>query len=522
MRVVRFVTPLVLVCLAYYFSLAIMSHVGFPRDMQDSHLFPYLADKPVGEDGYYMLTVAWNLADGHGISYNSDMPTTGIQPLSVVIYAGLAWIVQFLGGDKWTFIRSVLVFGGINLLLFGHLVGTITTVFIDKQESRNLGYALGFVASVFNFALFRCFTYGLETGIYLILLATCILYTLRLSSVKLGVREAISLGALTGLTAWARIDFGIVFFVFLGISLLRHQLRFRHALIAGGSTTLVISPWFLYTFLITGSWMPSSGAAQAALFTAQNAPQRFWTMGKAVLSHLTPWIYSNAGGIFSLAAFFSFIAFLALVFRGKAARLLLISRIKQQPYLMNWLAGVCALTLIYPVFFWPTHFYQRYSAPILVPLTAIMAIAVAERIRAVSKIVRSIVLYALPACFFGWAFLSLHTGRIGNTHTVTAGFVQNYFSSVKVGAFQSGIIGYFNPNVTNLDGKVNQSALDYARDKRLHLYIDSEGIDVLVDWPGYINRSLDGDWLASNWDMCEAQVPNGASICLKRKIQSRK
>ena len=60
MRIARCVTPLVLISLAYYACLAIGSRDGFPRNMQDGHLFPYLADKPVGEDGYYMLTVAWN------------------------------------------------------------------------------------------------------------------------------------------------------------------------------------------------------------------------------------------------------------------------------------------------------------------------------------------------------------------------------------------------------------------------------------------------------------------------------
>ena len=37
---------------------------------------PYVSDKIIGEDGYYMLTVAWNLAQGHGISYNFGEQTT--------------------------------------------------------------------------------------------------------------------------------------------------------------------------------------------------------------------------------------------------------------------------------------------------------------------------------------------------------------------------------------------------------------------------------------------------------------
>ena len=388
---------------------------------------------------------------------------------------------------------------------------------------KNLGYALGFVGVVFNFALFRWFTYGLETGVYLIFFALCIRYSLRLSRISnLGIREAIVLGVFGGVTAWARIDFSVVFLIFLAISVIRHQFKVLWVVVTGAITTLIISPWFLYNFAITGSWLPSSGAAQASLITMQSAPSRLWRMGQAILSHLTPWIYSNPGGVFLLAAFLSFVAFLGFLFRGKAVLAFLSSRLKQQPHLTTWLIGVTTLILIYVVFFWAGHFYQRYSAPLVVPLTAFMAMTVAERIRAMSKTVQVILLYTLPVCFFGWAFLSLHTGRIGNSHTVTAGFVQNYFGSAKVGAFQSGVIGYFNPNVINLDGKVNPTALDYTKDKRLHLYIDSEKIDVLVDWPGYIDRSLDSDWLISNWDMCGGQVPNGASVCWQRKTLSVK
>ena len=47
--------------LLYAGILAFGSRVGFPeRPEAAAGAFPYLADKPVGEDGFYMLTVAWN------------------------------------------------------------------------------------------------------------------------------------------------------------------------------------------------------------------------------------------------------------------------------------------------------------------------------------------------------------------------------------------------------------------------------------------------------------------------------
>ncbi len=516
MRAVRILIPLIIVYVVYSFGLTAMSHVGFPKDMQSGLPVPYLADKPVGEDGFYMLSVAWNISSGRGVVYNNNLPTTGIQPLSTAIFALLAWIVQSLGGDKWNFIRVILAFGSVNLLLFGHIVGAIVRKLTDPKV-QNLGYALGFIGVVFNFTLFRLFTYGLETGIYLTLFAITILYTL-LFPLK-GIREAIVLGTLVGLTAWARIDFGVVFLIFLCISVLRRQLKMFWVVLTGTIATLFISPWFLYTFHVTGNWIPSSGAAQATLITMQSAPSRLWIMGKAVLTHMTPWCYSVSGWIFIVAASVSFMVLVAFVFHVRGISIFLLSRLKQHPLFTNWFIGTAVLTLIYPVFFWASHFYVRYSAPIVVPLTVIMAMTVCERIRSMSKTVWLVVLSTLPVCFFTWAFLSLHTGRIGNNHSVTAGFIQNYFDSVKVGAFQSGVIGYFNSNVINLDGKVNQSALDYVKDGRLSDYIDSENIVVIVDWPGYI-KSLPADWLTTNWNICGEQIPNNCSICLQRKPPS--
>ncbi|MCX6031264.1 MAG: hypothetical protein NT169_18440 [Chloroflexi bacterium] len=524
MRLRRLLIPLVLVFLAYGLVLALCSNPGLPKDLQSGRFFPYLADRPVGEDGYYMLTVAWNIASGHGIVYNYDEPTTGIQPLGTLIYAGLAWLVQIAGADKWAFIRVVLLFGIANLVLFAHLIGTIARALARDQAALSpLAYALGFAGTLFNFELFRWFTYGLETGIYLTLLALCFLYTLPFTrGQKIGVCQAAGLGILAGLTGLGRIDFGIVFCLLLGLAWLRRQIKLRWTLVSGVIALLIVSPWFLYVHSVTGAWMPSSGTAQGALVTAGSFAERELTMAQAILSHLTPWIFSNAGGYFVLAAFLSLVIGGALVFRAQSVRALLTKIIRQEPWYTSWSLAILPLVLAYPVISWATHFYQRYSAPLLVPLLPLMAIAVGRRLQAGAKAEAAPlrVLYALAGIFFVWAFLSLHVGRIGNPHVVSAGFIQSNFPApAKVGAFQSGVIGFFNPNVINLDGKVNHRALQYAGRNELHRYLDAEGVNVLVDWPGFIYGKLDKDWLAAKWESCALPISSRSeivSICLMR------
>jgi hypothetical protein len=515
MQICRF---LILVYLAYLLILTSMSLVGFPTDLKSTHNFPYLADKPVGEDGFYMLTVAWDIAKGHGITYNYNLPTTGIQPLSTFIYAGLAWIVQAYGGDKWIFIRIVLLFGGISLLVFAHLIGCIARRMTEGEKSSgSFAYAFGLLATLFSYTLFRWFTYGLETGLYLICIALFVRSTLDLSKTERSrPRLVILIGTLGGITILSRLDFAVVLIVFLLISVFRYHLTFQEAFLSGLVATLIVSPWFLYVHRVTHNWLPSSGAAQASLITSQNALFRLGNMAQAVLSHMTPWIYSNPSKFLVAGAFLSLLVLTAFVLRNRDGRESLLLIYKKHPCFANWTFAIMPLVLIYLLFFWAAHFYQRYSAPIFIPFVIILAIMAAMTVQKMPKAVQHSALLILPACFFIWAALTLHSGFIGNGHAISAGFIRERYQSSRVGAFQSGVIGFFNSNVINLDGKVNYSALAYAKRRELYRYVDLERVDILVDWPDYINGALDENWLATHWKRCEAEVPYHQSICLHR------
>jgi hypothetical protein len=519
--VIKMSRLLILVYVAYLLLLTFLSPAGFPTELKTSSFFPYLSDKPVGEDGYYMLTIAWNIAQGHGIVYNYSLPTTGIQPLSTFIYAGLAWIAQTLGGDRWTFVRMVLLFGGISLLFFARIMGSTARKMTEYQNSSGeFAYSFGFLATLFCFTLFRWFTYGLETGIYLICIALFIRFTLDLpKSGKMQPHQVILVGVLGGITVLCRIDFGVVLMIFLLLAVFRSQITLWTAFVSGIITTLIVSPWFLYSHRVTESWLPSSGAAQSSLIMHRDALFRLHAMAHAVLSYMTPWIYSNPGKIFEICAFVSLAAVVVFLFRKYDAKETTRFLFKKWPFFLNWTIAITVLIIVYLLFFWAAHFYQRYAAPIFIPVVIVMTVLVAGRAEKMPEIFQRAVLILMPVCFFVWAVLSLHTGHTGNGHAMNAGFIQSNFQSSRVGVFQSGVIGFFNPNVINLDGKVNHSALIYARRSELHRYVDMERIDRIIDWPDYINGALDRNWQIANWEKCEVQVPYRESICLKRKKQ---
>lgn len=472
---------------------------------------PYLSDKPVGEDGYYMLTVAWNIASGQGISYNDGLPTTGIQPLGTFLYALLAWLTRVFGGDAPTFVRLTILFNALTMLLFAHLVGRIS----QRLSQNSAAYIWGFALTVFNFGLFRAFTYGLETGQYLTLLAASILFTLRLPpKTQPTWQQTLAFGALAGLCGLARLDFGIIFFLFLSLCWLRQQITLKTVLLAGVAALVVVSPWFFYVHSVSGNWMPSSGEAQSALIAGTNAAERLKEMGQAVLGHFTPWIYLN-GGIMLLPALLS-LALLA----GITLRRSTLGQIFAAPnaFFTNWVLAILALIPVYLVFFWATHFYDRYTAPLLAISLPLLACLAAAYLAKLPQGLGRAAMAGLAILFFGWAYASLHTGRIGNSHSVTAGYIQQYFPApARVGVFQSGVIGFYNPNVTNLDGKVNQAVLDAATAGHMEEYLDAAGIQVLIDWPKYIQRGIKTEYLEAAWQPCAQKVPGGATLCYQRK-----
>src|ERR1035437_2254015 len=103
--ITKLVYTSLIVFILYALILALGSNQKYPEKVYYNNFFPYLADKPVSEDGYLTLTVAWNIAEGKGITYNYNRPTTGIQPLSGFIFAAIAKVVITAGGDKIDFVR---------------------------------------------------------------------------------------------------------------------------------------------------------------------------------------------------------------------------------------------------------------------------------------------------------------------------------------------------------------------------------------------------------------------------------
>lgn len=192
----------------YSVCLALGAHAGFPTSPRTHTFWPWLADRPFGEDGYYMLAVAYNFAQSHHLVYTYNMPATGIQPLYTLVLAAIAFLLRPITTDRWVLVRILILFGSALFILFSWMMGHISGLFV-RRERRPEAFLLGFLLTIFDFTLFRLFTYGLETGIYLLLFGVCLIIWYRIVRTAAKWSDVLLFGIVSGLAGLARIDFGI-------------------------------------------------------------------------------------------------------------------------------------------------------------------------------------------------------------------------------------------------------------------------------------------------------------------------
>lgn len=515
-------TILSLLIIGYVLILSTGSIAGFPESMASGHLMPFLSDKPVGEDGFYMLSVAYNIATGNGITYNYQIPTTGIQPLATMVFAALAKANLMLGGNKWSFVRVVIGFSGVLHILLAYLVGMLSVDVARRtdgdNDAKNNVFILGSGLALLSMGLFRLSTYGLETPFYLCSLALT-LHAIYRNHAKITTGEvapSLLVGILTGISILARIDAAVIWTTFYLFLLGKNLINIKGFIVIGLVSFLVSLPWFAYVYSITGSIMPSSGGAQSALINLNSLGPRLNAFILSVVSHLSVVLAPGRG--FLAFGSFGIVACAGLfIARRKMARGVF-SRIAADSVFHSFAISVFILCIVYPVVFWASHFYFRYTSPLV--LVAIPALSVTIASCCSQRWILSLLL-ASVLLFAGQAYGSFHSKSIGNNHSVTAGFVASHFNGTyyRVGAFQSGVIGYFNENTINLDGKLDPEALKYLRGKSIQKYVNIKKINVIVDWEGLVDQvhsmlKSDGE---TGWERCSKVIDNNASTCIVKK-----
>ncbi len=446
-----------------------------------------LADRPLTEDAYYSLAVARHLALGHGFSVDGVHATNGVQPLFTLLCALPAWLS---GADRLATIRSLLLLSFVVFAASGFVFAKI----VQRLAGTPSAFVSGFTAYAGSmFAFWQHFN-GLETGLTLLAYLVCWWWFLRGDFTRRA--HALVLGGLLGALVLTRID--AAFFVVVMTAVLAFARRLpgagsRLALTVSLTSALVSSPWWLYGLVKFGSLMPSSGAAQQAL--GLSAIKIFGALHALALC-LAPTIYlfgeANVvkTALYALAFGSSFLLFRRLarpeLDAASGARAVALARSR---YFALALGAACAFFVVwYTYTSGAVHFYRRYFAPLSLLALTMVAITV-DALGRRSRWWGGLALLAVgaPSALLALALLSSSRLRPPNTFLTQVELVERHVPhGEKVGAFQSGTLGYFRDGVINLDGKVNAEAI--RNRSHLSAYIDAQGIGWLCDWPEMLTR----------------------------------
>jgi len=463
--------------------------------------FEALLAMPIAEDGWYALTVARNVANGHGITIDGTVWTNGFQPLFTALQVLCFWLVPTPEGELRLFYGLAWLVHCAGALLVASLARDAVRAGKSGAIAAPLA-ALLYLAAIKNF---NDFYTGLETGLQLALYAL----VWRLYTDDWRQRPAL-MGLALGVLVLARIDAAVFVAVFCAVEFLRGgaswAVRFRTCFIAGALAVLVSTPWWLYNTLLFGHPMPSSGFAQQdAVFDVE----RIWTAFWALRIVAMPWLFAGAHEALwsDLARACALVGVAVLVWRTR-------DLLRASPLLrFAGLLLLCyaGLVVYYTRTFFADWFYIRYFAPLsliaFVYLPALLA-ARLPRAGAAMGIAASIVAAVLLAG--AWQSLGLF-GASAN-HRQAALVAEHVPPEDVVAAGQSGTLGFLRDRVVNVDGKVNPEALQWRG--RIPDYLDARGIRWFVDSDWYVEINLGLDPAAVGWE----RVAENGDFYLYRRV----
>jgi hypothetical protein len=480
------------------------------------------------EDGYFMLTMARNLALGRGLSVaGGEMPTNGTQPLTTLLWAGMYSLFGTdVGGLLAVQVLSVLIAGATALTIFQLSRRLDPTPEADRRGL--IAAALWFLSPVVMPHTMNC----LETGLYALMasLVALVLVAAKKDPGEWSLPRTAAFGVLLGAAFWTRNDAAFLIaacclYVLWPALRAGSQAwpalrgRLTRVVLFGGVSVLVASPWLLFNLTRFGHLMPVSGRAESLTGTfASNLP----ALAVPLLEYsglLLPIPHAMANR--PLVVIVAWVLLLGLLAGVVGAR----SRLGAGQARLLALTGVygAGLALFYGLFFGAPWFLSRYFLP-LSPLVAVLLVAfVADGVSVPWMTTRSVFRRAQPAL----AALALLAAVGVSARHYARGDRHAHFHVVEwvrthvpadtwVGAIQTGTLGYFHERTVNLDGKVNLAAYEALRERREGEYVAYETqIEYLVDWIGM------RDWLtkpaiAENFELLEAAEEENLAV-LRRK-----
>ncbi len=447
----------------------------------------------VPDDTYYTLSIARSLAAGTGPSVDGVTSTNGFQPLQAFVEAPLF----FIGASPDAGLRGA--------LLSSALAGALAVGLIGVLLLRTCGFeaaGVGMLCALLSPFVLRNDLNGLETSLAGLLALALAIGMLRVESAP-GARVRVVLGVVCGLALLARVD---TVFLVAGVGLYglaRWGVSATAQVVAGAC--VVVAPWWGYSLLRFGTFVPTSGAAVHEIVEFHRA--LYLTRAHELdyaLNALALWFPADSlfgAGALSLL--------LGLVVVGAVVTFGLRS-LSPGPGrdVLRLLAASAAVQWFFYAFYLPAFwFHGRYFHTIGLVLCVLAGAAAGRLLAPVAPddadhpprstwpkqvLGVTLLLYLGGALLGVGAFFSrpdqtIETGVRGakGYRDVALEVRERLPAGGVVAAMQSGAIGYYAEGrfaVVNLDGVVNPAAHAAIQERGLGRLLREARVDYFVDW----------------------------------------
>lgn len=454
--------------------------VSRPLDFLITHLLP--------DDAFYYFEIARNIALGAGSTFDGLNPTNGYHPLWLLALVPIFSFFSTGGAVDIAPIHAALAMAVALNAVTAFFVSRILSRFTRDEAVR----AVGLFVWLFNpFILYETVN-GLETSFSLFFLALFFLLALRTEEGR--DPDGVVLGASAGLMVLARLDLAVYFVAFLLWLLARHGWRqgVRNALLAGIVASAVVSPWFVWNIVHFGTPIPSSSVASTIVnhgLIVQDHGDSWLQTGKAAIYHSQyelDKLFERTGMYAIACAFFG--AMIALLVLGHSyvpqrAALMTMTQAFAGAFLFLFLANAGVR--------WTVRSWYFVSFNVFL---AILVVSVADAFlpymrRVWRKRALAFLVLAIAFSFFvNWSKVQRHgMPEQREMHKAALRMNESLPEGSVIGVFNAGIQGYVSRHtVVNLDGLVNNAALDALRQKALWSYVKVSGIEYISDFPLYL------------------------------------
>ncbi|MBN1977761.1 MAG: hypothetical protein JW918_10195 [Anaerolineae bacterium] len=474
------------------------------------------------DDSFYSLGIARNIALGKGWTHDGIHVTNGFQPLYVFImvpfYAGLP------GSDHLVPALSLVMEAILNVA-----TGWLLFRLIDSR--------IGFRGALLSLMAWSLSPYiisgvnGLETPIQAFLLI--LIVTLYLESWRFALIDpdtstqrrswiAFGLGLLLGLLVLVRVDSLVFVAMLLADLILRFVLYLRHdrtrvrvlwgVALVGIVVFVAQLPWFAASWGHTGRLAFDSGAATRLYSRAHFAGDNIFIthlfglipyLQLRTVTSFLPWSAMMPFRYFVISVL-ALVGVYLLAYRTGKIQFEVLAFIKDSAFLWFYGVGLLGAYVFYQftMWNWPRYFY---------PLGMLGLILLSVWVEAIYSSLQNVFLANRPLGSIVYALLCIgfvvtlpfslpadinpllaHPADwfTKTQYNAAAWLKGNTPVDARIGAFQSGILGYYSDRqVVNLDGVVNYAAIPYNVSGDTAIYLANEDVDYFVEWSIFFHRA---------------------------------